>query len=1078
MLGMRKQGFVKWTIYSVIFFFAASIFFIGAASWFGNREAEKQRKNAEATAEAYERNPYQSTFDKLKKHVTDEEFSSALATIMVESNENGKAGKFVKKTLLTLKELAEYYIYLPVSMKMNFAQEEGKKNLLEKLIMEKLIIFDLKQKGIDVEAAIELRLSKMEKEYKEKNGISLRKSLEQMEGKSYNSTKNEMIMQLAAYKLRDVILSNREIPESRITEYFEKNKEGKYKGLDLKTAYYQVKFDAASDISDAEIKDYYSQHISRFKKKDTVGLYHILLNPDEYLSSVTANDKEIEDYYNRSKENFKTPVYADIRNILIKTDSEKVTRKIVETPEKISKYYNDNVNRYMSSKGIKIQYAYFKSQPDKIDLSRVTDEEAQTYFVEHKKDYETEGKVRASHILFPTDGMSEDEAEVIRMKADKILQEINAGGDFADLAKTHSSCPSKAKGGDLDWFIRGAMVKPFEDAAFNAEPGQVVGPVKTRFGYHIIKVTDKAPAENKSFDSVKEGIKEKIFKDDFHREQLAKVQSLKDKLSSKDDFTVFVRDNSEGRSKEFNGIAGYFYSGKSPELGDSSFKEAIKGELFDGEELHNILQKRLFKMETGEITEVLETPKGLFIVKMLESKEPAAIPLEKVADAVKADFRNEECDRIAMKIAEDIIVKLNEGVSFVELAGIWSDGRNAKNGGFLKKVPQGKAEEGIDLSEFEGEIIENGQVPYSVDKAIFSLKENEITQKPVKSELGYHVIRLDELMAQKIKPLEDVKAEIRTIIKGDKAKANALADAQSIQKELGNETTYDKFSVFVKKYSSAPSAEKGGKIGEVSSGQVQDQELIEILKNDKLAEMTLRNIDGQYQFGYFIDPQIEKTVFASPSPHQLVGPVSTKAGVHMFFVESVKSGEEIPLSEVREEIRNDLIMAVSEEELKKAYEQSKARFKQAGTVKCVHIMFDNEKDAGDAVAAIKAKKKTIEDYMSELKTGPLADYQLILGPDSPENLPKYILNTVEKMNIGDTSGVIENNKGFYVIKLLDRTQPSVPEFSQVAAEIERNMLNRKAQMLLMKSIEELRKKYGLKINENDPKLFSKLSVID
>ena len=88
-------------------------------------------------------------------------------------------------------------------------------------------------------------------------------------------------------------------------------------------------------------------------------------------------------------------------------------------------------------------------------------------------------QVRASHILVPNIN-----------QALELLDRINSGESFAELAKKFSTCPSKKKGGDLGFFRRGQMVKPFEDAAFSTPKGQVAGPVKTQFGYHLIRVTD------------------------------------------------------------------------------------------------------------------------------------------------------------------------------------------------------------------------------------------------------------------------------------------------------------------------------------------------------------------------------------------------------------------------------------------------------------------------------------------------------------------------------------------------------------------------------------------------------------
>lgn len=88
-------------------------------------------------------------------------------------------------------------------------------------------------------------------------------------------------------------------------------------------------------------------------------------------------------------------------------------------------------------------------------------------------------QVRASHILVST----EKECEDLKSKIS------NGDLSFEDAAKQHSTCPSKARGGDLGFFGRGQMVKPFEDAAFGAQENDVVGPVKTQFGYHLVKVT-------------------------------------------------------------------------------------------------------------------------------------------------------------------------------------------------------------------------------------------------------------------------------------------------------------------------------------------------------------------------------------------------------------------------------------------------------------------------------------------------------------------------------------------------------------------------------------------------------------
>ncbi len=86
-------------------------------------------------------------------------------------------------------------------------------------------------------------------------------------------------------------------------------------------------------------------------------------------------------------------------------------------------------------------------------------------------------KVQARHILVSTKELAE-----------RLKKELDEGADFSALAEQHSECPSKKRGGDLGWFGKGAMVKPFELAAFTAQEGEVVGPVKTEFGWHLIYV--------------------------------------------------------------------------------------------------------------------------------------------------------------------------------------------------------------------------------------------------------------------------------------------------------------------------------------------------------------------------------------------------------------------------------------------------------------------------------------------------------------------------------------------------------------------------------------------------------------
>jgi foldase protein PrsA len=131
----------------------------------------------------------------------------------------------------------------------------------------------------------------------------------------------------------------------------------------------------------------------------------------------------------------------------------------------------------------------------------ITDEEMKTYFEENKDSFDEKEQVKASHILV------EDEAT-----AKKVKEELDTGKDFAELAKEYSTDTSNAAdGGDLGYFTKGEMAEEFEKAAFEMEVNTVSNPVKTDFGYHIIKVTDKKAAKDALFDDHKDKIKELLF---------------------------------------------------------------------------------------------------------------------------------------------------------------------------------------------------------------------------------------------------------------------------------------------------------------------------------------------------------------------------------------------------------------------------------------------------------------------------------------------------------------------------------------------------------------------------------------
>ncbi|MBK1697118.1 peptidylprolyl isomerase [Rhodovibrio salinarum] len=135
----------------------------------------------------------------------------------------------------------------------------------------------------------------------------------------------------------------------------------------------------------------------------------------------------------------------------------------------------------------------------KID-AYITEERLQAAYEEYKQNNPPQQQIKASHILV------EDKA-----LAEKLIKQLDEGADFAELAAEHSTGPSGKQGGDLGFFGKGEMVEPFSEAAFALDSGEVVdAPVKTQFGWHVIKVTDKRTKDPKSFEEMQDQLRQQV----------------------------------------------------------------------------------------------------------------------------------------------------------------------------------------------------------------------------------------------------------------------------------------------------------------------------------------------------------------------------------------------------------------------------------------------------------------------------------------------------------------------------------------------------------------------------------------
>lgn len=151
----------------------------------------------------------------------------------------------------------------------------------------------------------------------------------------------------------------------------------------------------------------------------------------------------------------------------------------------------------------------------------VSEEEVAAYYEEHKDEFSEPEQIKASHILVESEDMA------IEILAELEGKELT----FEEAAEKYSSCPSKQQGGDLGFFTRGQMVTAFEDAAFQLAPGKMSEPVKTEYGWHIIKVAEKKPARQKPLDEVRETLSEKLTSEKQYKLYNDTLASLREKYA-------------------------------------------------------------------------------------------------------------------------------------------------------------------------------------------------------------------------------------------------------------------------------------------------------------------------------------------------------------------------------------------------------------------------------------------------------------------------------------------------------------------------------------------------------------------
>jgi len=187
------------------------------------------------------------------------------------------------------------------------------------------------------------------------------------------------------------------------------------------------------------------------------------------------------------------PVENYLRNVL---PTQKIQQRIIAS---VRVTENEIRNEYMlENQKVKVRYVAFKTSDISNENILVNDSEIKKYYKNHKEEFKVDERRKIEYVLFEKKPSKNDSLQTYQ-DAEDIIKQLKNGADFASLAKDYSEDRATAvKGGDLGFFGRGEMVKPFEDAAFSAKIREIVGPVKTRFGLHIIQVLAKKREKGKT----------------------------------------------------------------------------------------------------------------------------------------------------------------------------------------------------------------------------------------------------------------------------------------------------------------------------------------------------------------------------------------------------------------------------------------------------------------------------------------------------------------------------------------------------------------------------------------------------
>jgi peptidyl-prolyl cis-trans isomerase D len=317
--------------------------------------------------------------------------------------------------------------------------------------------------------------------------------------------------------------------------------------------------------------------------------------------------------------------------------------KVNPTPEQIRRYYDDNPQAFETPESAKIEYVVL-SRDALASQVALGPEDLKTYYEQNQARYTTPQERRASHILVKA-------GPEAKAKAEQILARLKANpAEFEAIAKAQSDDPgSAAQGGDLGYFSRSAMVKPFADAAFEMSEGAIQGPVQSEFGLHIIKLTGVRAGGQKRFEEVRAELEAEVRAQQAAQRFAEAAEQFTNTVYEQSDSLKPVADKFKLEIRTADAVT------RLPDPGAPRNSPLASPRLLSAVFSDDVLKNR----RNTEAVEI--APSTLAAARVLEYRAPQRRPLEQVESEVRARVIAQESARLAREAGEARIAALRQG---------------------------------------------------------------------------------------------------------------------------------------------------------------------------------------------------------------------------------------------------------------------------------------------------------------------------------------------------------------------------------------------------------------------------------